>query len=122
MGKNVEPLLNSGELTEIFLKGSSEPESLTPTERLRMNAILVSSFRRLESVYVQYTLGTMEQENKRGFEESMNPLLQMRYGKEWWDEAKISFYKPYVRYIDEGIASGKFSRRPPSMQFGKPDE
>jgi hypothetical protein len=87
-----------------------------------MNAILVSSFRRLESVYVQYTLGTMEQENKRGFEESMNPLLQMRYGKEWWDEAKISFYKPYVRYIDEGIASGKFSRRPPSMQFGKPDE
>jgi hypothetical protein len=121
MGKNVEPFLNNGDLAEIFVKGASEPESLTAVERLRVNSIYVATFRRLESVYVQYTLGTMEQENKRGFEESMIPLLQLPYGKEWWNEAKISFYEPYVRHIDERIASGKFLERSPSMQFGKTD-
>lgn len=83
MGKNVEPILNNSELAEIFLKGSTEPESLTPAEKIRMNALLVSTFRRLESVHVQYTLGTMEQENKRVFEEYIIPLLQLPYGKVW---------------------------------------
>ena len=119
MGKNVEPIMNNSELAEIFVKGASEPESLTTVERV--NAIYVSTFRRLESVYVQYTLGTMKQENKRGFEESMIPLLLLPYGKEWWNEAKTSFYEPYVRHIDERIASGKFLERSPSMQVGKRD-
>jgi hypothetical protein len=118
MGKNVEPIMNSGEMAEILLKSNSEPERLTPAESLRVNAIYVSTFRRLESVYVQYMLGTMEQENKRGFEQSMIPMLQSPYGEQWWNQAKVAFYEPYVRHIDEEIASGKYSRRSPSMQFG----
>ena len=70
MGKNVEPLMNSAEMAEIIVKSTAEPESLTPVERLRLKALYVSTYRRLESVYVQYTLGTMEPGNKRGFEES----------------------------------------------------
>lgn len=118
MGKNVEPFMNNGEMAELFIKSSAEPGSLTPAEILRVNAAYVSTFRRLESVFVQYTLGTMEEENKRGFEASMIPLLLSPYGKEWWGEAKISFYEPYARHIDKEIASGKFSQTSPSMQFG----
>jgi len=121
MGKNVEPLMNSAEMAEIIVKSTAEPESLTPVERLRLKALYVSTYRRLESVYVQYTLGTMEQEHKRGFEESMIPLLQSPFGKQWWNEAKISFYEPYVRHIDEEISRGKFSQASPSMQFGTSD-
>jgi hypothetical protein len=73
---------------------------------------------RLESVYVQYTLGTMEAENKRGFEESIKPLLRSPYAQKWWQEAKSSFYGPYVDYIDERLASGNVLYRSPSIQFG----
>ena len=121
MGKNVEHIMDNGELAEILIKGTAEPESLTPAERLRLSAVYVSSFRRLESVYVQYSLGTMEHENKRGFEISMIPLLQLPFGQQWWSEAKIAFYEPFVRHIDEGIASGKFSQTMPSMQLPESD-
>ena len=109
MGKNVEHL--------IVVRGTVEPETLTPTERFRLSAVYVSSFRRLESVFVQYSLGTMEHDNKRGFEQSLIPLLQLPFGQEWWDEAKVAFYKPFVRHIDESIASGNFPQKMPSMQL-----
>jgi hypothetical protein len=121
MGKNVEHIMDNGELAEILLRSFTEPGSLTPVEKLRLNAVYVSSIRRLESVYVQYKLGTMEKEHKRGFEESMIPTLQSSYAKEWWSEAKTSFYGPFVRYIDEGIASGKFPQTSPSMQLRESD-
>ena len=121
MGKNVQCMMDNGDLAEILLKSTTDPESLAPVEKLRINAVYVSSFRRLESVYVQYQLGTMEKEHKRGFEESMIPMLQYSYGKAWWSEAKISFYEPFVRHVDEGIASGKFSQTSPSMQLKASD-
>jgi len=117
MGKNVEHIMDNGELAEILVKGTAAPQSLTPTETLRLSAVYVSSFRRLESVYVQYSLGTMEQENKQGFEISMIPLLQNPFGQEWWSEAKIAFYEPFVRHIDESMASGKFPQTMPSMRL-----
>ena len=94
-----------------------QAEILTPAERLRLSAVYVSSFRRLESVYVQHSLGTMEQENKQGFEKSMIPLLQFPFGREWWSEAKVAFYAPFVHHIDEGLAGGKFERKTPSIQL-----
>ena len=117
MGKNVEPIMNNRELADILVKGTVDPDSLTPAERVRLNAIYVSSFRRLESVYVQYTLGTMELENKRGFEESMIPLLQLPYGETWWKEAKVSFYQPFAQHIEECIASSKYAKTSPTMQL-----
>ena len=122
MGKNVEPIMANGELAEILVKATQGPENLSPVERVRLNAVYVSSFRRLESVYVQYTLGTMEEENKRGFEDSMIPLLKLPYGKAWWNEAKVSFFQPFVRHIDEGIAGGKFPQTSPSMQLRESTE
>ncbi|TXS92103.1 hypothetical protein FV139_15380 [Parahaliea maris] len=117
MGKNVEPLLNNADLVELFIKCNSSPEILTAAERVRVNALYLATFRRLESVYVQYTLGTMELENKLGFEESIIPLLHGPYAEKWWGEAKKSFYAPYVRYIEEQIAGGQVSTRSPSMQL-----
>ena len=47
----------------------------------------------------------------------MIPMLQLPFGNEWWGEAKVAFYEPFVRHIDEGIVSGKFARNMPSMLF-----
>lgn len=116
MGKNVEPLLNNNGLAEIFMKCTSNPESLTDVEKVRANCLYVATFRRLEAVYVQYTLGTMELENKLGFEESIIPLLRFPYAATWWDGAKKAFYAPYVQYIDERIASGQVLDKSPSVQ------
>lgn len=115
MGKNVEHIMANNELAEILVKGTAKPESLSAVERLRLSAVYVSSFRRLESVYVQYSLGSMEHDNKQGFEKSMIPMLQMPFGQQWWREAKVAFYEPFVRHIDECISSGQFAQAMPSM-------
>jgi hypothetical protein len=116
MGKNVEPLLSDDGLAEIFLKAVAEPDHLTALENIRLNAMYVSTFRRLEAVYVQYTLGTIEEENKRGFEASIIPLLKSQHCSNWWSEAKSSFYGPYVEHLDDRLASGNVLERSPSIQ------
>jgi hypothetical protein len=120
MGKNVDNIIDNGELADICIKGMFEPGELTASEKLRLTSVYVSTMRRLESVYVQFTLGTMEHAHKKGFEKSMIPLLQLPFGKQWWEEAKAAYFEPFVRHIDEQIASGEYPQTSPSMQLRRP--
>ena len=62
MGKKVEPISANADLAAILVKGMSKPGSLSPEERLRLSSVLVASFRRMESVYVQNKLGSIDSE------------------------------------------------------------
>lgn len=111
MGKNLEPIMSSHELSAIFIKGMGKPELLTGEERLRLSSIYVSSFRKLESVYVQHELGSLDMALTKGFEYSILKLLDTKYGREWWNTAKDTFYKPFVEHVNSKLPS-KISNLP----------
>ena len=77
MGKNVEPILNNADLAALMVKGNNDPSSLSAEEKLRYSSILTASLRRLESVYVQHKLGSIDEELKEGFEISIMAILNV---------------------------------------------
>jgi hypothetical protein len=117
MASNVAPISASAELAAIMVKGIPDPDCLTAEERLRLASVLVASFRRMESIYVQSTLGSIDDELKEGFEISMATLLATPFGSEWWSNAKVTFYEPFVTHMDKRIKSGALPDTHPSMLY-----
>ena len=118
MGKNVEPILNNADLAALMVKGNNDPSSLSAEERLRYSSILTASLRRLESVYVQHELGSIDEELKEGFEISIMAILKTKFAEEWWKTGKLVFYKPFVSHIDRRLAAGDIPQTHPSIMFG----
>ena len=117
MANNVEPLSTSPDLAAIMVKGLDEPSSLSAVERLRLSSVLIGSFRRLESVFVQSQLGSIDDDLKNGFEISMFAILHTAYGREWWKSAKLAFYPKFVTHVDDRLNSKEIPKRLPSMDL-----
>jgi len=115
MGKNLEPIMSSDELSAIIIKGISNPTELTAKERLRLSSVYVSSFRKLESVYVQNKLGSIEPELTKGFELSILRLLDTEYGREWWAAAKETFHTPFAEHVTSQLPPGISNLPHPSV-------
>ena len=82
MGQNVETVTTNPELADIFVKFLSGDRELTPSERVRLQGLFVMSLRRIEAVYVQRALGSIDGEMADGFEKSLLPLLLTPEGAE----------------------------------------
>jgi hypothetical protein len=117
MGRNVEPMINNADLAAIMVKGNADPTSLSAEERLRYSSLLIASFRRLESVYFQHKLGSIDEELKEGFEVSLMAVLRIPFGKQWWKSAKVAFYRPFSDHVDLRLASEEIPRTHPSMMM-----
>ncbi len=89
-----------------MVRGAEGLADLTPEERHRHNLTLLMVFRRLESVYVQRTLGSVAEELTGGFERSGISSIASGGGAEWWETAKPAFAASFVAYIDEKLAAG----------------
>jgi len=83
MSSTTEAISTRPELALLIVKASSGFSELTPEERVRYNFILITTFRRLESVYVQRRLGSIEPQLAEGFE---RPALSLFFA----DAAKAS--------------------------------
>ncbi|MEP4484806.1 MAG: hypothetical protein ABJ013_04180 [Halioglobus sp.] len=117
MGKNVEPLSTNADLAAIMVKGFPNPDCLSAEERLRLSSVLVASFRRMESVYVQNTLGSIDDDLQAGFELSILTLLTTPFGAQWWRDAKVTFYKPFVAHLDKRVEHSELPAAHPSMLY-----
>jgi hypothetical protein len=114
MAQNVLPLLTSGDLAEIAVRGFNDPEALGPADRLRFNSLLIASIRRMESVYIQERIGALEPELARGFELSLLSLLQHPSSKAWWESARITFNDGFVEHVDAWLRDNEPSESHPS--------
>lgn len=101
MGRNVEPISISADLAGIMTRGMPQPDQLSPEETLRLASVLVATFRRMESVFVQNQLGSIDDSMMKGFETSIAMLLNSPFGRSWWPRAKITFYEPFVEHMDK---------------------
>ena len=118
MGQNVETITTNADLAEIVAKTLSQDPDLTPAERIRLQGLFVMSMRRIEAVFVQSELGSIDPELATGFENSLLPLLLSSEGAAWWRNASRTFHAAFVAYVNRRLASGAISTTMPSLQVG----
>lgn len=115
MGQNVLPVLMTTDMAGIYLKAQATPELLSDEERVKVGAMYIASFRRLESVFVQTQLGSIDKEYAVGFEKSLISLVRTPFGAQWWESSKQLFYKPFVSHVDEKLSDDEIPEGNPAM-------
>jgi hypothetical protein len=106
MSLAAEAISSNPDLASIIVKASAGLDRLTPEERVRFHFYLIMTFRRLEAVYVQRILGSIDARRTQGFERSVISILTNGGGAEWWRSARNAFSEEFGAHIDSQIASG----------------
>ena len=115
MGIVSEAIATHPDLSQLIVKATDGIGNLTPEEKVRYNFIFLMTFRRLESVFVQGRLGSLEPGLTEGFERSVIGTIARGPGQEWWKTAKPAFSVGFVAYVDEKLASGGILSIHPGM-------
>ncbi len=101
-----DAIARSSDLAAIIVKASAGLSALTPEERVRFHFYLVMTFRRLEAIYVQAILGSIDPPRTHGFERSAISVLTSGGAAEWWDATKGAFSTEFAAHVDAQLASG----------------
>ncbi len=106
MSLAAEAIASNPDLAAIIVKASAGLVGLTADERVRFHFYLVMAFRRLEAVYVQRILGSIDPRMTQGFERSVISILTNGGAAEWWHSTKTAFSTQFAAHIDAQLASG----------------
>ena len=115
MAANVAAIISDEGVADLLLRGTAGGEGFSDAERVRFQASMVASFRRMEAVYVHSRLGSIDLGMAAGFERSMLTLLNSPGGARWWESAKVTFNEEFVRHVDEWLAAHAGETEHPSM-------
>ena len=115
MGQNIEVVVQSSEVADLIARLLSNSSDFTPAEKVRVQGVFVMSMRRLESVFVQSELQSLDAELARGFETSLLPLLTTKEGIEWWESAQSTFHNQFVNHVNKELEKGRIQSNLPSM-------
>jgi hypothetical protein len=105
MSLAADAIAREPDLAAIIVKASPGLGGLTPEERVRFHFYLIMTFRRLEAVFVQRVLGSIDPIRTQGFERSVISILTNGGGAEWWRAAKSAFSTEFSAYVDAQLAS-----------------
>lgn len=119
LGQNVQPILQTPDMATIWAKGLDAPDTLSADERLKHQAMYMAMFRRLESVFVQTELGSIDREFVAGAELSLLSLLSTQFAREWWESAKPICYKPFVTHVEHQLVAIQIPEEHPAVNTTK---
>jgi hypothetical protein len=105
MNGTSEVISTHADLSEIMIKGQAGLAGLTPAERTRYSFLLLMTLRRLESVFMQRELGSLDRELTAGFERSVISAISSVGGREWWQQTgRFAFSDAFVGFVDHELS------------------
>lgn len=105
MGSNMEFFAGDPTISVLMLKAQNGLDTLSPEERARFGFVMMMAFRRIETVYVQRSLGFIGANLTQGFERSAVSSLTTGGSRQWWETSKRAFSDDFVRWMDEQLAT-----------------
>jgi hypothetical protein len=88
------------EVSEILDRANSDFASLNGLERRRHWSVLLSLFRRAESVFFQSEQGTLQAESWEGIREFLRSVLEGQGARQFWDENSFAFNSRFRRFVE----------------------
>jgi hypothetical protein len=109
MSQTAEAIAMSPDLAGIVAKAREGLAALSIEERTRFSFLMLMTFRRLESVFVQRELGSIDASLTIGFERSAISVLAGGGAAEWWEATRVAFSTEFVALVDGVLAEGATS-------------
>jgi len=99
-------VVSNPDVADLYYKGSTDPDSLDPVERLRFNMLVEELFFILQTSVTRHntlaTVGSLE-----GRELGVDIILRAPGILHWWSRQKGRFDSSIVKFIDSQIATSE---------------
>ena len=116
LAKNGEVIATTPGLPELFLKAEKGLSALSPEEQVKFSAFCLMTHRRIESIYVQESLGALDPILSSGFKRSILSAYGNQGYREWWERSAYSFSDEFADWINTEIEKGV--RSPTNLSMG----
>ena len=103
LAQNMEVLTTTPGLPGLLLKAGDGLDALTPEERVQFSSFCLMAHRRIESIFVQKSLGALGPGLAEGFERSILLAYGNRGTREWWETSKSGFSEAFAAWIDSRV-------------------
>ena len=91
----------NGDLSDLMVKGNSDPSSLNESEWLRLSSFYYSVFANDQTAFQGYRMGTVDPQLYEGFMDSLNTALDSPLIQYWWVERKPDFSPDFKDLVNE---------------------
>lgn len=82
----LSPMTGSPELSEFLHRAHAKPDTLTPAERMRFAAVMLTVFRHWDNLYYQFRSGTLDREMWKVYERTLARWLANEAWATWFRE------------------------------------
>ena len=105
MGSNMEFFASDPAISALLLKAQGGLSTMTAEERTRFGFVMMMAFRRIESVFVQRTLGFIDGQLTEGFDRSAISSIATGGARDWWKSSKSAFIGDFAQWVDAQLAT-----------------
>ena len=82
----LSPMTGSPEFSEFLHRAHANPDTLTPAERMRFDAVMLTVFRHWDNLYYQFRSGTLDREMWEIYERTLTRWLANEAWATWFRE------------------------------------
>jgi hypothetical protein len=105
MASNMEFFAGDPTISALLVKAQDGLGELTAEERARYGYVMTMAFRRIETVFVQRSLGFIDARLTEGFERSAISGFASGGARQWWEATKTAFSDDFASWFDEQLAT-----------------
>jgi len=80
----LSPMTGSPEFSEFLHRARAQPDALTPAERMRFDAVVLTVFRHWDNLYCQFRSGTLDREVWEIYERTLARWLARESWANWF--------------------------------------
>jgi hypothetical protein len=96
-------ILQDPSLVSLLSRLNSDADSLSPDETARVAYFLLTTLRRIESLFFHAEQGTIQAESWRGTQHTLHFMLEKPVARVWWAANDNRFNATFRAYIDEEV-------------------
>jgi hypothetical protein len=105
MALNMEFFAGDPTISALMLQAQDGLGELTVEQRARFGFVMAMAVRRIETVFVQRSLGFIDARLTEGFERSAVSAFASGGAREWWEASKLAFSDDFASWLDQQLAT-----------------
>lgn len=96
----LEYVASDAELTDLFVRGTRETDSLSPEQQARLGLLMAAMFRQLEAVFRYRERGMLDDSDWEGIRHGIHTVSRLPFVLKWWAEFSPGYSRNFQALIE----------------------